>query len=283
MTCYSCPVACGADRPLRAGACGAKGIKIAKYGLHFYEEPPVSFKGGSGCVFFCGCSLRCVFCQNFELSRSVRCKEIDIKKLAAVFKELEEMGAENINLVNPTHYVRDIAGAMEIYRPKIPVVYNTHGYETIETLKAAERFTDIYLTDLKFMDPALSRRYTARGDYSEYAIPAVRFMAQKSLKIREDGKMLSGCIVRHLVLPLAVYDSVNIIKFVSTLPKSVYFSLMSQYTPFGEIENFKELQRKITAREYKKAVEAVEACGLENVFLQDFSSAEKTFIPDWDY
>lgn len=283
MNCNSCPVNCGTDRTLRAGACGAKGIKIAKYGLHFYEEPPVSFKNGSGCVFFCGCSLRCAFCQNFELSRSVRGKEINVKELAEIFKELEKAGAENINLVNPTHYLHDIAGAMEIYRPKIPVVYNTHGYETVEGLKIADSFTDIYLTDLKFADPALAKRYTARGDYAKYAFPAAEFMAQKPLNMREDGKMLSGCIVRHLVLPLAVYDSVNIIKFVSALPESTYFSLMSQYTPFGEIENFKELQRKITVREYKKAVEAVAAYGLKNVFLQDFSSAEQTFIPDWDY
>ena len=172
---------------------------------------------------------------------------------------------------------------MEIYRPKIPVVYNTHGYETQEGLKIADSFTDIYLTDLKFADPALAKRYTAREDYAKYAFPAAEFMAQKPLNMREDGKMLSGCIVRHLVLPLAVYDSVDIIKFVSALPESTYFSLMSQYTPFGEIENFKELQRKITAREYKKAVEAVSAYGLKNVFLQDFSSAEQTFIPDWDY
>ncbi|MDE6597540.1 MAG: radical SAM protein [Clostridia bacterium] len=283
MNCSQCPVACGADRKTSVGACGAGGIKIAKYYLHPYEEPPVSFKNGSGCIFFCGCSLKCVFCQNFELSRNTRGKEISATELARIFKELEDTGAENINLVNPTHYLSDIAEAVEIYRPKIPIVYNTHGYETTESLRVADKFVDIWLTDLKFIDPLLSKRYTARGDYSKYALPAVEFMAGKKFEMREDGKMLSGCIVRHLILPLAAYDSVNVVKFVSTLPDSVYFSLMSQYTPFGEIEKYKELQRKITKREYEKVLAAVREYGLKNVFLQDTDSASEVYIPNWDY
>ncbi len=283
MKCFQCPVACGADRKNSSGACGVGGIKIAKYYLHPYEEPPVSFKNGSGCIFFCGCSLKCVFCQNFELSRNRRGKEISAKELAKIFAELEEAGAENINLVNPTHYLNDIVEAVALYRPKIPIVYNTHGYETIESLRVADRFVDIWLTDLKFIDPLLAKRYTARANYAQYALPAAEFMAQKKLNIREDGKMLSGCIVRHLILPLAAYDSVNIVKFVSTLPSDMYFSLMSQYTPFGEIENFKELQRKITKREYEKVLSSVREYGLKNVFLQDKDSADINFIPDWDY
>ena len=268
MNCRQCPVLCGADREKTAGACGVKGVKIAKYYLHPFEEPPISFKNGSGCIFFCGCSLRCVFCQNYELSRNTRGKD---------------MGAENINLVNPTHYLRHIMGAIELYRPQIPVVYNTHGYETEAALRLADDFTDIWLTDLKLIDPALSARYTARKDYADYALPAVKFMAEKPLKMRDDGKMLTGCIVRHLMLPLAAYDSIEVVKFVSTLPKSVYFSLMSQYTPFGDIENYKELQRKITKREYDRVVAAVRQYGLENVFLQDFDSAEEGYIPEWDF
>lgn len=283
MNCVQCPVSCGADRNVSAGACGVKGIKIAKYYLHPFEEPPVSFKNGSGCIFFCGCSLKCAFCQNYELSRNLRGKEITVKELADIFKELEDMGAENINLVNPTHYLRDIMGAIELYRPQIPIVYNTHCYETEEAVRLASPFVDIWLTDLKFIDPALSARYTAKGDYAEYALSAIKLMAQKPLKMREDGKMLSGCIVRHLILPLAAYDSAEVVKFVSTLPKSVYFSLMSQYTPFGEIEKFKELGRKITRREYEKVLAAVREYGLENVFLQDFDSATEDFIPNWDF
>ena len=283
MNCRQCPVLCGADREKNAGACGVKGVKIAKYYLHPFEEPPISFKNGSGCIFFCGCSLKCVFCQNYELSRNTRGKDITVSELADIFKRLEDMGAENINLVNPTHYLRHIMGAIELYRPQIPVVYNTHGYETEAALRLADGFTDIWLTDLKLIDPALSARYTARKDYADYALPAVKFMAEKPLKMRADGKMLSGCIVRHLMLPLAAYDSIEVVKFVSTLPKSVYFSLMSQYTPFGDIENYKELQRKITKREYDRVVAAARQYGLENVFLQDFDSAEEGYIPEWDF
>lgn len=282
MQCFQCPVKCGADRAERAGACGVKGIKIAKYYLHPYEEPCISYKNGSGCIFFCGCSLKCVFCQNFELSRNTRGKEISAEELAGIFKELEDMGADNINLVNPTHYLSDIERAVSIYRPKIPVVYNTHGYENVEDLTRADKIADIWLTDLKFLDPMLAKRYTSRENYAEFALPAVKFMAKKPLKM-QDGKMLSGCIVRHLILPMAAYDSVNVVRFLSTLENDVYFSLMSQYTPYGGIEDFKELQRKITRREYSKVLAAVEECGLKNVFLQDFSSAEKEYIPDWDY
>lgn len=283
MNCISCPVSCGADRDIQSGACGVKGLKIAKYGLHPFEEPPVSFKNGSGCIFFCGCSLKCAFCQNFELSRNTRGKEITERELADIFKRLEDAGAENINLVNPTHYLQHIIGAINIYKPEIPVVYNTHGYETQESLRLAESFVDIWLTDLKFIDGALSERYTARPDYARFALPAVKFMAQKPLKMRGDGKMLSGCIVRHLILPLAAYDSVNVVKYVSELPGEAYLSLMSQYTPFGEIDKLPELQRKITRREYARVFRAVEDCGLKRVFLQDFDSADKSFIPAWDY
>lgn len=283
MNCNCCPVSCGANREISAGACGVGGLKIAKYYLHPYEEPPISFKNGSGCIFFCGCSLKCVFCQNYELSRNMRGKEISVRELADIFKRLEDSGAENINLVNPTHYLRHIMGAMELYKPNIPIVYNTHGYETAESLRLADGFVDIWLTDLKFIDGALAKRYTARPDYAGFALPAVKFMAQKPLIMRDDGKMLQGCIIRHLILPLGAYDSINVAKFVATLPKDVYFSLMSQYTPFGDIENFKELQRKITGREYRRVLNAVRELGMENVFLQDFDSAGESYIPAWDY
>lgn len=283
MLCQSCPVKCNTDRKLNNGACGVKGVRIAKYYLHPYEEPPISFINGSGCIFFCGCSLKCAFCQNYELSRNTRGKDISVTRLAEIFKELEDTGAENINLVNPTHYLNEIGEALTVYRPNIPVVWNTHGYERLESLEIADSFVDIYLTDLKFIDPMLAKRYTARENYAEYALPATRFMAEKPLKMRGDGKMLSGCIVRHLILPLASYDSVNVVKFVSELPESVYFSLMSQYTPFGEIESFKELQRGITRREYAKVLDAVREHGLKNVFLQDMESAKEIYIPEWDY
>lgn len=283
MNCTLCPVGCGVDRQNLLGRCGVKGIKIAKYYLHPYEEPPISFSKGSGCIFFCGCSLRCAFCQNYELSRNERGKEISARELSEIFKRLEDMGADNINLVTPTHYTDKIAEAFDMYRPSIPVVYNTHGYEKIENLRLADTFTDIYLPDLKFMDSYLSKRYTGREDYADFALPAIKFMAQKPLKFDEKGKMLSGCIVRHLILPLAAYDSVKIIEFVASLPKSVYLSLMSQFTPYGDSDKFPELKRPITKREYDLALDAVKRNNLQNVFLQDNSSSDTVFIPKWDF
>ena len=283
MNCTQCPVSCGADREKGRGACSVQGLKIAKYYLHPFEEPFISFKNGSGCIFFCGCPLRCRFCQNFEVSRATRGKDITVEELASIFKELEDMGADNINLVNPTHYVSHIARAFELYRPHIPVVYNTHGYERLETLAEAAQFTDIWLPDLKFMSEDMARRYTARADYVKYALPAIEFMAKKEPSFDGEGKMLSGCIVRHLIMPMGVEDSVNVVNFVATLPETVYFSLMSQYTPCGDIASTPELQRKITSREYNKVLSAVSAAGLKNVFLQDKSSAGEGFIPKWDY
>lgn len=283
MKCNYCPVNCGALRPLTVGACGAGKLKIAKYSLFKFEEPPVSFDKGSGCVFFCGCSLRCVFCQNYEISHKAAGREISVNKLADIFKELEDMGADNINLVNPTHYLKDIMGAIEIYRPKIPIIYNTHGYERADALKLAAQFVDVWLTDLKFIDPVLSKRYTGKENYAQYALPAIKFMSEKPLEFSEEGKMLSGCIIRHLVLPQAVYDTKKVIQEVAKFNDGVYFSLMSQYTPHGNVEKFKELNRKITKREYNSAVDAVFAAGLKNVFIQDFSSAEEGYIPEWDF
>jgi putative pyruvate formate lyase activating enzyme len=209
--------------------------------------------------------------------------EVTPARLADIFKELEDMGAENVSLVTPSHVVEPIVRALEIYKPKIPVVFNSHGYEKIETLRLIDDYIDIYLPDLKFYSSSLSARYTGRADYFDYASEAVRFMAQKPLRM-EAGKMLSGCIVRHLILPLCSRDSIKIVHWVKdNLPADTYFSLMRQYTPFGEIENFPELKRKITPREYKDVLNVVLDCGLENVFLQDPSSSDTAFIPKWDY
>lgn len=283
MKCYQCPLACGADRPGKAGACSVGSIRIAKYGLHYYEEPPISFSTGSGAVFFCGCPLKCVFCQNFDLSRNLRGKEISVEELADIFRRLEEMGADNINLVTATQYLSDIEAALKIYRPSIPIVWNSSGYEKMETLERAGEFVDIWLPDFKFMDPKLAKRYTGKENYPDFAAPAIRYMAQKPLVMREDGKMLSGCIIRHLILPLAAYDSIQIVRYVASLKSDAYLSVMSQYTPFGDIEKFPELQRRITKREYNMVKDAALETGMERLFLQDFSSATEEYIPDWDF
>ena len=284
QNCKICPLECGTNRKKSAGACGAQGLKIAKYYLHPFEEPCISFEKGSGTIFFCGCNLRCVFCQNYEVSRAKRGKQISPKELADIFKELEDMGAENVSLVTPTHFIPYLVAAFEIYKPKIPVVYNTGTYEKIETLKAIDPYIDIYLPDMKFYSPTLSLRYLGKADYFDVASKAIKFMANKPLKMTEQGKMLSGLIVRHLVMPLCVSDSKAILKwFVRELPKTAYLSLMSQYTPFGKIENFPELSRPVTAREYETVVQTAFDLGIENLFLQERNSSGQSYIPKWDF
>ena len=282
--CKLCPVECGADRTKNAGACGVKGLKIAKYYLHPFEEPCISHKNGSGTIFFAGCNLRCAFCQNYEVSRAERGKEITPAYLADIFKELEDTGAENISLVTPAHIVPYLQKAFALYRPKIPVVYNTGSYEKIETLKRIDEFVDIYLPDMKFYSPALSKRYLGKEDYFDIASEAIAFMSKKPLSMTREGKMLSGVIVRHLIMPLCVSDSKSIIKWFSReLPDTAYLSLMSQYTPFGKIENYPELSRPVTAREYDAVVQTALDLGIERLFLQERTSAKTAYIPKWDF
>ena len=282
--CKLCPRECGADRQNGVGVCGVSTPKIAKYYLHPFEEPCISFKNGSGTIFFVGCSLRCVFCQNYELSRAERGKDFSPQALADVFKELEDKGAENISLVTAGHLIPYLLPAFEIYKPKIPVVYNSSGYEKVDTLKLIDQFVDIYLPDVKFYSPALSKRYTGREDYFEIAEKAVKFMANKPLQMTDEGKMLSGVIVRHLVMPMCVNDTRAILKwFKDELPPTVYLSLMSQYTPYGNIEKYPELNRPITAREYQTALETAENLGITRLFAQERSSSNEKFIPSWDF
>ena len=283
--CKLCPVECGADRTKTVGACGVDGLRIAKYYLHPFEEPCISFKNGSGTIFFAGCNLRCAFCQNYEVSRAKRGKVITPSQLAGVFKELEDRGAENVSLVTPSHLTSYLVQAFEIYKPKIPVVYNTSSYEKVDTLKRIDPYIDIYLPDMKFYSPALSKRYLGKENYFDIASEAVQFMANaKETVFSSEGKMLSGCIVRHLVMPLCGSDTKSIIKWFSReLPQNTYLSLMSQYTPFGDIEGFPELSRPVTAREYNTAVQTAFDLGVKNLFLQERDSSGKRYIPSWDF
>ncbi len=283
-SCRLCPVECGANRLIGAGACGVRGLTIAKYYLHPFEEPCISFKKGSGTIFFCGCNLRCVFCQNYEVSRARRGRDVTPRELADIFRELENAGADNISLVTSSHVVPYLIAAFEIYRPKIPVVYNSGGYEKAETLAMIEPYIDIWLPDLKFFSPFLSERYTGRKDYFERASRALLFMAKKPLSFDGEGKMLSGVIVRHLVMPLGTSDSISLLKwFKNHMPESAYLSLMSQYTPFGETDKFPELKRPVTAREYKRVEQEAFALKIKNLFIQKRSSSGESYIPKWDY
>ncbi len=283
--CRLCPVECGADRTNGVGACGVSSLRVAKYYLHPFEEPCISFQKGSGTIFFAGCNLRCAFCQNYEVSRAKRGKEVTAQGLADIFKELEDMGAENISLVTPSHLIAYLLPAFEIYKPKIPVVYNSSGYEKIEVLQQIDPFIDIYLPDMKFYSSVLSKRYLGKENYFDIAGKAIEFMANsKPLQMTEEGKMLSGCIVRHLVMPLCSSDSKSLIKwFARTLPKDTYLSLMSQYTPFGKIEGMPELSRKITAREYANAVQTALDLEIPHLFLQEREASGEKYIPKWDF
>ena len=279
--CTLCPLACGADRTTRRGACGGGALaRVAKYGLHPFEEPCISCKNGSGTVFFGGCSLGCAFCQNYELSHGQAGKEVSARELSHIFAELEEMGAENINLVTASHYVPQLLEAFKLYRPKVPVVYNTHSYEKLPALRALDTFVDVWLPDLKFFDPKISARYTGKADYFAYASAAVAFMAKRAPQFAGE-KMVSGCIVRHLVLPLCTNDSLALIRWFASLRSPAYFSLMGQYTPCGEAERFPELRRRITPREYKKVLSFLQESGIEHIFAQELGSADERFIPDF--
>lgn len=275
---------CGAARDKTTGKCGVTNeIKIAKYYLHRYEEPIISGENGAGTVFFCGCSLQCAFCQNYEVSRNERGKTVTVKELAEIFKRLEEDGAATIDLVTPTQYSLQIAEALDIYKPKIPVVYNTHGYERTEVLEIIDKYVDIYLPDLKYFSPSRAKRYCGKENYFDVAFKAVEFMIKHKPVKEENGKLRQGVIVRHLVLPENLDETIKILTALRQIIGDAYLSLMSQYTPFGNIDGLKELQRKITRREYARAVSTVENLGFEKVFLQEFSSQSEKFIPDWDF
>ncbi len=283
--CNFCPNACNVDRKIKKGACGSKEeLSISKYGLHNFEEPIISGTSGSGTVFFTGCSLRCVFCQNYELSRVLRGKIVTPNELADIFKFLEDTGAHNINLVTPSHYVKQIIKAFEIYKPKIPIVYNTHSYETLENLELIDPYVDIYLPDLKFFNPQISKRYTGKENYFETAEKSIKFMMDSKKTVIEKGVMKSGVIVRHLIIPLCKSDSFKIIKWFSENVKNgAYLSIMSQYTPIVKNETMPELNRRITAKEYQAIVDYALSLGLDNVFIQDLSSASEVYVPTWDY
>lgn len=283
--CNLCPNDCNVDRNLKKGGCGeGNKMKISKYSLHNFEEPLISGTNGSGTVFFTGCSLKCAFCQNYELSRSLRGKEISPKELSEIFMELENKGAHNINLVTPSHFNKEIAKAFEIYRPKIPVVYNTHSYEKVENLEIIAPYVDIYLPDLKFFSPEISKRYTGKEDYFVSAEKAIKFMLNSKKTVIGNGLIKSGVIVRHLVLPLCTNDSIKVIEWFKNNSKNgAFLSIMSQYTPLVKNDKLKELNRPITKREYDKVVNYALDSKIENVFIQQLSSASENFVPSWDY
>lgn len=286
--CTLCPRMCGADRTKHIGICGASDkIRAAKAQLHYWEEPCISGENGSGTVFFSGCSLKCCFCQNYDISTQNKGMEITENRLAEIFLELQEKGADNINLVNPTHFVPQIITALDIAKPnfKIPVVYNSGGYERVETLRMLEGYIDIFLPDLKYMSCELSEKYSKAKDYFEYASKAVLEMhRQQPMPVFENGLLKKGMIIRHLILPKCRHDSVSIVKWLekNLESESYLFSLMSQYTPNDNCISYPEINRRITTFEYKSVLKVVEDSGI-NGYSQGRESAKQKYTPDFDF
>ena len=283
MICNLCPRRCNTERSEYVNESGFCGMplfpRLARAGLHFWEEPCISGKNGSGTVFFSGCSLRCIYCQNLEISHKNHGKTVSYERLADIFKELEDKGAENINLVNPTHYTHAIKRALEIYKPKIPIVYNTGGYERTEIIDSFP--ADIYLFDLKYCDDKKSLEYSSASDYFSVAKKAL-LAAYKRVgtpKFNEKGIMQSGIIVRHLLLPSSTNDAIKIIDWCENNCPDVIFSLMAQYMPYGDAKQHKILGRRITKREYDKVLSYCENRNFFEIYVQELESATSDYIP----
>ena len=286
--CRLCPRRCGAGRDGRSGGgfCGMQAAPVvARAALHHGEEPCISGTRGSGAVFFSGCTLRCLFCQNASISRERFGRAISAGRLADIFRELVEQGAHNINLVSPTPFVPAILAAVERYRPPVPIVYNTGGYETLETLRLLDGVVDVYLPDFKYRDAALAARLSGAADYPERAAEAVLEMARQTGPMRLDAEGLAqkGTLVRHLVLPGHTRDSIAVLDWLADhLPAGCWISLLSQYTPSGMPAGAPELGRRLTAREYDKVFRHMAERGLVDGYAQERSSAGQSQIPAFD-
>lgn len=283
--CTLCPRMCGIDREERIGPCGGGSqVKVARAARHLWEEPCISGTQGSGTVFFSGCTLGCIFCQNREISREGVGKELTVPQLAQAFRRLEKQGVHNLNLVTPTHFTPQILQALEQARPAIPVVMNCGGYERTETLRRWAGHIDLYLPDLKYYSPELSGRYSAAPDYFDVASRAILEMHRQQPRLVWEGELLRrGLIIRHLVLPGCWRDSLKLLEFLdSALPKdSFLLSLMSQYTPTDACRKVPEIDRRVTTYEYQKVAQRAAELGFSG-FAQDRRSARKEYTPPFD-
>ncbi len=283
--CTLCPRMCGIDREVGVAYCGSGAfVKAARAAKHLWEEPCISGTNGSGTVFFSGCTLGCVFCQNREISRGGIGKELSSVQLAEVFRRLEHQGVHNLNLVTPTHFTPQILRALELSQPKVPVVMNTGGYERVEILQRWDRKIDIYLPDLKYVSPALSGKYSAAPDYFDVASKAILEMHRQQPELIWEGDLLKkGLIVRHLVLPGCVKDSLAVLEFLdNNLPKdSFLLSLMSQFTPTSACAAYPEINRRVTTCEYRKVADRAAELGFSG-FAQDRRSAKEEYTPPFD-
>ena len=274
---------------MKSGFCksGDK-VKIALYSTHNFEEPCISGRKGSGTVFFSNCTMRCIFCQNYEISQLGRGREITVEELADIFILQQEKGVENINLVTPTSYVPQIIEALKIAKKKglkIPIVYNTNGYEKIETLKMLEGYIDIYLPDLKYYYDELGKKYSGVNNYFEIATKAIKEMYRQvgAPTLNEKGIMEKGLMVRHLVLPNEIKNSKKVLKWLKdNLDNNVFVSIMAQYFPTYKAKNIENLNRKLTKEEYEEIENYIYELDFENGYMQDLGDHEEEYVPKWD-
>ncbi len=288
-SCTLCPRKCGVNREKARGACGESNLlRVARASLHPWEEPCLSGEVGSGTVFFTGCGLGCIYCQNYNITHEHHGKEITAERLAEIFLELQAQHAANINLVTAVHFVPHIIQALDIARKIgliLPIVYNSSGYERIETLKMLDGYIDIYLPDYKYFDETLAKAFSFAPDYPEVTKGALTEMLRQVGKpvFDETGMMKKGMIVRHLVLPAHTSDSMNVLRDLhDTFGDDIFVSIMSQYTPCRTFPEHPELSRKLTTYEYQKVVRYAEKIGIKNGFLQSGGAAKESFIPDFD-
>ena len=290
--CTDCVRKCGVNRPDTLDGEGSFGFcrcprtpVVARAMLHRWEEPCISGKNGSGAVFFSGCNLRCVFCQNYEISSRVQGKEISAARLREIYEELIAQGAHNINLVTPGHYTEAILASLEKPLP-VPVVYNSNGYDSLESLRRLEGKIQIYLPDLKYADNTLAARYSHAPDYFETAAAAIDEMFRQTgpYEMDSDGMLERGVAVRHLILPGQVENSLRVIDYIAGHfhPGDILFSLMRQYVPHGSIESFPELNRRVSEEEYEQVEQYLFDSPIEDGFVQEEDSASEEFIPAFD-
>ncbi len=282
--CKLCPRECSIDRSVKTGFCRVgNDIRIAKYMLHFGEEPCITGKNGSGAVFFSGCNLRCAFCQNYPISHELKGENVPQEQLKKIFFELRDKGAHNINLVTATHFADKIAEVLTECKKElgIPVVYNCGGYESIDTLRMLDGLVDIYLPDMKYYDSGMSAKYSGAADYFERAYEALKEMLRQQPETVFDGDIMTkGVIVRHLVLPNGYHDSMKMIEKIAELPVRPLVSIMRQYTPCYGAEKFKEINRKLTSFEYYKVTDRCAELGLDG-FMQEKGCDTLEMTPDF--
>lgn len=286
--CMICPRKCRVNRNNgELGFCKAGDkIKIARYSLHFWEEPCISGEAGSGTIFFSGCNLKCIFCQNYDISFNNNGKEISIERFSDICLELQNKKALNINLVTPTIYIPLIKEGLILAKKKgltIPIVYNTSGYESVESLKELDGLIDIYLPDFKYYDNELAKNFSSASDYFEVASNALKEMyRQVGTPIIKDGIMKKGIIVRHLLLPNHVDDSKNVIKYLyNNYKDNIYISIMNQFTPIRKIDKYKELNETVKDNEYDELINYALDIGVEKAFIQEGETCKESFIPDF--